>query len=331
MENTAKYSALVILFLISCLFGFVLPYCVIRILQRRFTNSVNILNNIISILHCFSGGVFFSTSILALLPEAREQVEKAGIALKGNEEYPASELILGIGFLFILVLENVTIYCHRRHTHVNDQYIIAKKETTKNDTGAQMTIATISANSVARNDSNGASNGVPEIRTGNHEHMEDEPFGKNISFIRNMTMLMALSIHMVFDGLELGLLDTDSQVWSLLLALSIHKVLILFSMGLNMCESTTVAKFAIAMVYLSLISPIGVGIGIVLSSEEENVAVMRASAFLQSFAVGNFIYVAFFEILLKEFISVDGNRILKTSATVIGFALFAMISYFLPG
>ncbi|XP_060600439.1 zinc transporter ZIP3-like [Ruditapes philippinarum] len=330
MLNTAKFGALGTIFLISCLCGFALPYCVIKVLQKRYNKSTNTVNNVLSVLNCFSGGVFFSTSILVLLPEAREQIQSAEIKFNDDENYPASELILGIGFLLILIIENVTIACHRRHTRVNDnQYRFEAKKPIQNGGSGHMMVTSISMTSMELKDNKDASSTLSESRT-DENNADGQFFGQDMTNLRNMILLMAFSIHMVFDGLELGLLHDENKVWSILLALSIHKVLIFFSIGLKMCETTSFVKFAIAMVYLAAVSPIGVGIGIALSLEGESLATNRASAVLQSFAVGTFIYVALFEILLKEFLPNEGNRLLKCSATVLGFALFAMTITLLP-
>ncbi|XP_045212241.2 zinc transporter ZIP1-like [Mercenaria mercenaria] len=328
MASTAKLSSIGIIFLMSSLCGVILPYLVLRFLRRKYRKSTEMLNNVLSILNCFSGGVFFSTSILALLPEAREQVEEAGLKLIDNNNYPTAELFLGFGFLIILIIENVTISCHRNRSKTDsNQYDIAKKEqSTKNDQSGQVIVTSFSQATSHMNDVNDISTESQK----DEQNTNKEKYGDEMTNLRNIVMLLALSIHMVFDGLELGLLDKENKVWSVLLALGVHKILILFGMGLKMCESTTFVKFAVAMVYLSLVSPAGVGIGIFLTSQGENLTILQTSAILQSLAVGTFIYVAFFEILLKEFISSEGNRIFKTSATVFGFALFAVVSYLMP-
>ncbi|KAH3734905.1 hypothetical protein DPMN_041356 [Dreissena polymorpha] len=124
---------------------------------------------------------------------------------------------------------------------------------------------------------------------------------EGITNLHSIVLLVALSIHMVFDGLKLGLLQRDEDVWSVLSSLSLHKILIYFSMGITLCESTSTFKFIAAMIYMSLVSPIGIGIGIIVTSNGETVFMATVSAVLQSIAVGTFLYVAIFKILMKEF------------------------------
>lgn len=330
MVSIARVSSVAIVFVVSCFCGLLLPYIVIRFLQKKYSYSSDTFNRILSILNCFSGGVFFSTSILALLPEARAQVEQAKVLLNNVDNYPVTELILGVGFLLILVIESVTISCHRKHSKVdNKSYSVSKKELTNRDSPTlhgTVTSVSISSRNIELNNVLHAKQKENQVVNESLKNV----YGQGMTNLRNFIMLLALSIHMVFDGLELGLLDKENKVWSVLLALSIHKILILFSMGVKMRESTTFVKFAISMLFLSAVSPVGIGMGILMKSQEESIAVLRTSAVLQSFAVGTFVYVTFFEILLREFISTEGNRMLKTISTVLGFASFAIISYLMP-
>lgn len=310
-----------------------MPYLVLRVLTRRYHNSSELLKTGLGILNCFSGGVFFSTSILSLLPEARHKMEEAQVLLTDIANYPDTELILGLGFLLILIIENVTISCHGRRSKVDEnRYDIALKMKSRDVVqNGQITVKSVTVTSDEGHHKYDIS---PDRKCENeqvHPDVTEDAYSEGMAKLRNIILILALSIHMIFDGLELGLMGSESKVWSLLLALSIHKSLILFSLGLTVCESSSVVKYVIAMVYMSLISPVGVGIGLLLTSQGESSIINKASAVLQSFAVGTFIYVAFFEILLKEFVSNEGNRILKTCSTVFGFVLFAVIAYLLPG
>lgn len=310
-----------------------MPYLVLRVLTRRYHNSSELLKTGLGILNCFSGGVFFSTSILSLLPEARHKMEEAHVLFTDNENYPATELILGFGFLLILIIENVTISCHGKHTKVDEnRYNIALKM--KSINAVQNGQITVTSVTVASDEGHHKYDISPDRKMENeqlHPDVTEDSNSEGMTKLRNIILILALSIHMIFDGLELGLLCSESKVWSLLLALGIHKTLILFSLGLTLCESTSFVIYVVAMAYMSFISPVGVGIGLLLTSQGESNTISKTSAVLQSFAVGTFIYVTFFEILLKEFVSNGGNRILKTCSTVFGFGLFAVIAYILPG
>ncbi|KAK3591024.1 hypothetical protein CHS0354_013087 [Potamilus streckersoni] len=65
-----------------------------------------------SIFNCFSGGVFFATTIMNLLPEALKIMEQVldEVEIRGFntqfKKYPITESLLGGGFLLILLIEN---------------------------------------------------------------------------------------------------------------------------------------------------------------------------------------------------------------------------------
>ena len=86
---------------------------------------------------------------------------------------------------------------------------------------------------------------------------------KMLTSLRNLLMVLALSIHSIFEGMTIGLEDTESGVWKLFLAISIHAIAIVFCIGTEMIAmDTTIYKIVMYMVVLSMITPIGVFIGI---------------------------------------------------------------------
>ena len=351
MVSTAKLSSLGILFIVSCVSGLALPYIILRILERKCQNS-KVFKAVIGVLNCFSGGVFISTSLLTLLPEGRETVEKAYDAMGHDLMYPVTELLLGFGFILILIVESMTISCyqqkHKKRSKDSGEHHINMKAGadvhTSNDTDVDK--RTSGDNYVSyQNGHVTICQGAEEIQEITHEPPETEIkddanppshchleniYGEGMSNLHSIVLLLALSIHMIFDGLSLGLLSDENKVWSLLMALSIHKFLIFFSTGITICENTTTVKFIIAMIYMSLVSPLGAGLGILLTSHSSDVSLTIISAFLQAVAVGTFIYVALFEILLKEFTDGENMRITRAISTLFGYSVFAGMKYIMP-
>ena len=149
--------------------------------------------------------------------------------------------------------------------------------------------------------------------------------GSTVSKVRAIVLLVALSFHMVFDGLALGLLDTDIEVWTLLLALCVHKILVFLSIGLETYELfKSMCKCALILLCFAAISPIGVIIGVTVSTSGDALSQSAAAGVLQSVATGTFLYVTFFEIFQREF---EGSRsdLLKVVCTVVGFAIVAAV------
>ncbi|WAR14773.1 S39A3-like protein [Mya arenaria] len=321
--ETGKISGIFILFGLSFLSG-TLSILTVKCLISKFGSSSK-LKRAISLLNCFSGGVFFATSILDLLPEARESMEEAIKHYDFHTHYPLSELLLCIGFFLILTVEHFAhMFCAPRNKvehlkekkgeDVNDLKSVSKENPTSNrkKDGFMLPAKETTIHS-------------PSTKEAIHSALETSVDDPARSKLRGIVLLIALSLHMIFDGLALGLLDKESKVWQLLAALALHKCLVFFTIGLQSLEILASVKKAILVVAaLALVSPVGVLIGEFINNAGEEVSRDTASAILQGIATGTFLFVTFFEILQRELGSHDPD-LMKIVMTVLGFILIALI------
>jgi zinc transporter 1/2/3 len=151
-------------------------------------------------------------------------------------------------------------------------------------------------------------------------------------------LIMALSLHHIFEGLALGLQHSVQRVFTLLLALMCHETIISFSLGLQFVKcGYSLKRILITTLLCSIIMPIGVTIGTILTElGTETVTIDMISGFLQAFAAGTFIFVTFFEILQEE-IDPHDTSIGKIASVFLGFIVMALLtlipdpSYLPPG
>merc|ERR1719427_2385811 len=139
-----------------------------------------------------------------------------------------------------------------------------------------------------------------------HSHEIPEGFIKEGGFeaaLRGFLVVLAISLHAVFEGIAMGLTDNPKSVWLLFIAISAHKNVISFCISMQFVTSGL--KPLLSIIYFStfaLISPVGAGIGILLSetvkSEAETQTVVVTV--LQGLATGTLLYVVFFEVIEKE-------------------------------
>ena len=395
MWTSAKVVSLLVIFGLSFLSG--ITSCVVVLRLRRKYGISGYFQRVIGLLNCFSGGVFFATSILHLLPEAREKMEEA-LDLWGHEtEYPLTEVLAGVGFLLILTFENVShLFCSgskvqkpfktvKSYTYGNDKKRSSAKivytkvpcedcdssvdeegringsdNETNTNNGTYQSFSSATENSAVRtklkyvtDDETDSYNTVSKHRKGElrendvlvkpNGDISSETKGPNTnvhspnaendrptrdhtrSKVRSVILLAALSFHMVFDGLALGLLDKDNDVWTLLFALCVHKILVFLSIGIETFELfESLCKCVSLLFCFSFISPLGIIIGVTVTSSGDELSQSAAAAILQSVATGTFIYVTFFEILHREY---DDDRpdLLKVLCTVVGFALVGAV------
>nr|KAG5713268.1 hypothetical protein BaRGS_007795 [Batillaria attramentaria] len=155
-----------------------------------------------------------------------------------------------------------------------------------------------------------------------------------VSGVRALLLLIALSFHTVFDGLAVGLQESNDSVWEVFAAISVHKALVAFCLGLELASASpdNRRKPYILIFLFSLISPIGIAIGMGVTSGHVNeLAELLTSSVLQALATGTFLYVTFFEILGQQFAHNHSQgeshcmELLKVLVTALGFGAMAAV------
>ncbi|XP_037826301.1 protein zntC-like [Lucilia sericata] len=137
-----------------------------------------------------------------------------------------------------------------------------------------------------------------------HSHLPLNPSeGDDVvtSSLRGLGIVLALSLHEVFEGLAIGLEDATSSVWFLFGAVAAHKLVLAFCVGVELIVART--RPILAAVYtitFAIVSPIGIAIGIAVSHNSADSEDSIASMILQGIACGTLLYVVFFEILSKQ-------------------------------
>ena len=134
-------------------------------------------------------------------------------------------------------------------------------------------------------------------------------------------LIVALSLHSVFEGLALGLITDVDRLAQIAGAITIHKSIIAFTLSVNLVQhemqTRTVVKSAILF---SIMGPIGIGIGIAVLSDSNELSSSLSSSILQGIANGTFLFVTFFEIFQQE-LAGQGSRLLKVLAMILGYSV----------
>ena len=92
---------------------------------------------------------------------------------------------------------------------------------------------------------------------------------KNTSCCPNMTpfiLMIALSVHSVFEGLALGMAPTIKDVLNMLIAICVHKGAAASSLGISLVKTFPENfKLCRQLIFIfSLSTPLGVGIGMLV-------------------------------------------------------------------
>lgn len=356
----AKAVAMGVLFLTSLILG-----CLPIKLSKWFKWDSNPKGStVVQLLLCFGGGVLLCTTFLHLLPEVSESVlELQAEGHIGDMRMHFAEFLMCVGFFTMFFVEEcVHYYLHQRqksvtmgalrrslsirrgdHTVSTTELVKNMEETKSNPLSFQSSTTTINSE-LNHNNTNGhihsQQNGHHNHNHSSHDHshaghshliMEAED--SIVKSIRGLLVVLALSIHELFEGLAVGLESSAANVWYMFGAVSAHKLVIAFCIGVELVSTKT--RTLLIMVYVftfAIVSPMGIGIGIGIS-DTENISTTIASVILQGLASGTLLYVVFFEILqsdrkggLKQFLAILGGFLLMLTATILGKLFFIIIS-----
>jgi len=269
---------------------------------------------ITSILLCFGGGVLLATCMLHILPEAREGMEDAQESLEINW---LAELTFCIGFFLVYLMEELvhtTLQC-TKHTEELHKAMSVRKSDSTCKTSHTCSEDTLVMPETVHSSASGHS----------HAHFGS---GSSSSVARDFFTVLALSFHAVFEGMAVGLEGETQDVWALCLAISAHKFVITFCICLELIQSgATMLVFFSNLVTWSLVSPIGIGVGMMISEMASDNYHELTVAVMQGLSGGTILYVVMFEILQREK-EKKISGIIQLFGIVLGFAAMMTLQIF---
>ncbi|CAD5121149.1 DgyrCDS9684 [Dimorphilus gyrociliatus] len=359
-----KIFSLSLISIISFVMG-LLPLKPLTMLKnKRIKDETS--KNIIDYLNCFAGGIFLGTLLLHLLPEVNEQLaifEKAnGLTI----DYPLAEFLTAIGFLLVLILENLAVVCQRRWVIAKNLFpsesgehspllkdCQASYENVKAEIRTEVNLA--EGQQSDHNSSLLSNSHPPHSQTYAHHHCHDHhpshsppiappppspppssppsPSTSSMqSGMRAVVLLLALSLHMIFEGLAVGLQNKKGQMWSLTIAILLHKSIIIFSLGVQFTKqfSNDTRRIVTLIAAFSIMTPVGIAVGTVITflgnKAKPSSSLNLVSAVLQGLSTGTFLFVSFFEILHKAI--GDNDDLMKILCVLFGFSLSALVNFY---
>ena len=316
----------------------------------------------ISLSTCFAGGAFFASSMLELIPVVQKDFKAIFDNANININFPVAEFGISIGFFLILIVEQIIHVVKERshHTEHEDTTTTSTKNPLlgNSHTSAYGTKSQHSPSSHHERDSGESDNDEPVNPSSSLVHQNDDHHSAdhsdyqyiqseqeghehaifaNISqkhhnhrhYLRSYLLLVALSIHALFEGLALGLFQNIDNMIQVLGALVIHKCILAFSIGINLVQHSFPALMVAKSAFLfSAMSPIGFGIGILMLTYTSSNVGHILSAIFQAIATGTFLYVTFFEIFFHELNSKECHKMLKVLMMILGYSVIAIVQYF---
>ena len=316
---------------------------------------------IMSFCDCVSGGVFLGVCFIGLLPMVREIFHKAFNMMNVEMHYPISETVVVLGFYLMLFIEQCVHKWQdkqkkakaqghemlKNETNANSETSTEESDTTEDDMDGEYkmeheALVVTSAPEAAVLHSPAVMNGTSKKPRrlkrkrshrshnhsvqmhGDHGHSHLDAFQAS-SGLRCGILMLALSIHSVFEGMAVGLQTEMSNLINLYVGVLIHECLVALAVGTSLAKTGmqrwTVVKLG---VLFSLMIPVGMGAGLALG-QSTTVGGIMTSAVVQAIAAGTFIYVIFLEILPSE-INSHSDSFFKLGFLLLGFTLIAGIT-----
>ncbi|CAG4953677.1 unnamed protein product [Parnassius apollo] len=311
----AKIITMVTLFSVSMVVG-----CVPILISMKFNwfansagSNMRSSNQLVIGLLAFGGGVLFATTFLHLLPEVDENIK----LLQENGELPhmpiyLAALIMCSGFFMMYLVEELV--------HV---YISNRENKTANTSFTR--VLSIRRSSDVAENSDDKTIATKEVEAGNHHetshialNLSDDSI---VSALRGLLIVLALSVHELFEGLAIGLEASARNVWYMFGAVSAHKYIIAFCIGVELLAAGTKRWLSVVYIFtFSFVSALGIGVGILLVGGAGASEAGPYSVILQGLACGTLVYVVFFEVWRQ-----DRTGLSQFLCSVAGFTLMVCL------
>lgn len=292
-----KICALFGLLVLTLLFGFIPA----RLKWFRNVNGTERDRTILSLISCFAGGVFLAACLLDIIPDYLSDISSELRAREVETSFPLPEFIIAAGFFTVLLVERIVLNCRDLRGASEEREPLIPE---------------------VRNHGHGHGVISEAEHSGHHVHVD---FQAHSSF-RSFMLFLSLSLHSVFEGLAIGLQNTESKVLEICVAIVIHKSIIVFSLAVKLVQSAVPPLWVAAYIgVFALMSPVGIAIGI--SVTEAGLAFgALIQAVLEGLAAGTFVYITFLEILPHELNS-SGKQLLKVLFILLGFSVMAALTF----
>ncbi|XP_078279808.1 zinc transporter ZIP3-like [Rhinoraja longicauda] len=301
-----KLLCMVVIFTLMML-GSLMPVRIIQADHEKLQKSKKLL----SICSSFGGGIFLATCFNALLPVVREKVQEVLSVGKISTDYPISETTMMVGFFLTIFIEQLILTFRKEKPSFIDLEMINAGSEGGSDSEYESPFI-----SPGRGQTNYSR------RSHSHCHSLNVSEMPHSSPLRLIGLVFALSAHSVFEGLALGLQEKAAKVINLFIGVAVHETLAAVALGVSMAKGALPMKDALKLALMvSVMIPMGIGIGMGIQSAD-SLGSQIASVLLQGFAAGTFLFVTFFEILVKEFED-KHDRLLKVLSLVMGYGLLA--------
>uniref|UniRef100_A0ACD5U2P3 Uncharacterized protein n=1 Tax=Avena sativa TaxID=4498 RepID=A0ACD5U2P3_AVESA len=238
-------------------------------------------------LKAFAGGVILATGMVHILPAAFDALGSPCLVTGPWKRFPFAGLVAMLAAIATLIVDTVaTGYFHRtnarRAAAVTDDPAPADLETSDEHHG------------------HGHAHGLSVLAAPPDDDDDELVRHRVISQVLELGVV----VHSLIIGMSLGASDFPSTVRPLVPALTFHQLFEGIGLGGCIVQAKFRLKSVVAMALLfSLTTPVGIGVGIAISSvyEETSPTALVVQGLLEATAAGILVYMALVDILAEDF------------------------------
>ncbi|PWA99784.1 zinc transporter 1 precursor [Artemisia annua] len=273
--------------------------------------ALNPENDIFFMIKAFAAGVILATGFIHILPDAFQHLSSPCLPQNPWGKFPFAGFVAMVCAIGALMVDTFATSFYTK-IHFN------KQKTTRQVVDVESsTIASVL-------DDHGGHVHVHAHATDGHAH-GSVISSHDVQLMRHRIISQVLElgiiVHSVIIGLSLGASQSISTIKSLLVALSFHQFF--EGMGLGGCIAQAKYKnmsTAIMAIFFSLTTPIGIAVGIGISSiyREDSSTSLIVEGILNSGAAGILVYMALVDLLAADFMNprMQNNLRLQLGANV---------------
>ncbi|KAE9551713.1 hypothetical protein FO519_005077 [Halicephalobus sp. NKZ332] len=303
----------------------VLPYITLNRGSDSPRSQPKALNGL-SLSNCFACGIFLGTCFLGLMPHVAmqesvilRQLNVSSVEDKQAYPYLRTNVVILSGFVLILLIEQLVFLCSPKkssNSHGDAQYTVVDRSSRpgvhslEREINQPLVYLSSSDDDLEEIQFRGyeSSHQPHQSRPGQpHTHHEHDSCHHHhhvlpgeTNSIEYILLLIALSIHSVFEGIALGAQKEFVDFMKFLFSVMIHEVLCSFAYGVSLSKQKIPLKKAFgSILFLSFSLPLGLVVMAGIGTFEALTALITKFV-LEGLAAGIFIYVAAIEMLATE-------------------------------
>lgn len=173
---------------------------------------------------------------------------------------------------------------------------------------------------------------LSQVSDGRENDYSKAPLATASSLGDSILLIVALCFHSVFEGIAIGVADSQADAWRALWTVSLHKIFAAIAMGialLRMIPNRPLLSCAAYAFAFAISSPIGVAIGIIIDATTQGVVADWIFAISMGLACGVFIFVSINHLLSKGYkpqkmVKIDKPHF-KFLAVLLGVGIIAVV------